>query len=148
MIGLEFNNATSRGDLIYDEGIQDDATLKTAILISLFTWRRANPDDDIPSDEQPHGWWGDTFAEVPGDLTGSRLWQLNGRPLNTETINLAGDFVKEALQWMIDDSVAESVEPGEFFIQDKGVYLKGLYIKRPTDLAARYYDIWEGTLAN
>jgi len=51
--------------------------LARAVIISLFTWRRANPDDVLPAGDDRQGWFGDTFAEVRGDRIGSRLWLLS-----------------------------------------------------------------------
>lgn len=54
--------------ILYVNGIRKDATasldlLTRAVVISLFTWRRAERDDRTP---QPYGWWGDTWpAETP-----------------------------------------------------------------------------------
>lgn len=47
--------------------------LTRAVVISLFTWRRAQPDDNA---DQPNGWWGDTWPAVQNDRYGSRLWLL------------------------------------------------------------------------
>lgn len=41
-------------------------SLTRAVIISLFTWRRADPDDDS---EQPMGWWGDSYPTVQNDRT-------------------------------------------------------------------------------
>lgn len=46
--------------ILYVNGIRNDATasldlLTRAVVISLFTWRRAERDDRTP---QPYGWWG------------------------------------------------------------------------------------------
>ena len=49
--------------------------LAQAVLISLFSWRKSNPDDGIDAPDR-QGWWGDTYAVVPGDRIGSRLWLL------------------------------------------------------------------------
>ncbi|MBJ5206016.1 phage GP46 family protein, partial [Salmonella enterica subsp. enterica serovar Agona] len=35
--------------------------LTRAVVISLFTWRRAEPDDNA---DVPMGWWGDTWPAV------------------------------------------------------------------------------------
>lgn len=77
--------------------------LLTAIYISLFTDRIANPDDVLPDRSQdPRGWWGDTGQDKP---VGSRLWLLSRAKQSTETLNLAKDYITEALQWLIDDGV-------------------------------------------
>ncbi|NUV17293.1 hypothetical protein MS6207_01473 [Escherichia coli] len=42
--------------------------LTRAVVISLFTWRRAEPDDNA---DVPMGWWGDTWPAVQNDRYGS-----------------------------------------------------------------------------
>lgn len=73
--------------ILYVNGIRKDATasldfLTRAVVISLFTWRRAERDDRTP---QPYGWWGDTWPAVQNDRIGSRLYLLKRRrmPANT-----------------------------------------------------------------
>ena len=77
--------------------------LATAILISLFTDRIAEPGDTIPDgSNDPRGWWGDSGNTV---LIGSRLWLLQRAKQTQETLQRANDYIVEALQWMIDDGV-------------------------------------------
>ena len=57
-------------------GLDSSEPLVRAVIISLFTWRRARPDDDLPGDLRM-GWWGDTYAGTEGDRFGSRLWLLS-----------------------------------------------------------------------
>ena len=78
-------------------------------MISLFTWRRANPEDDLPGDQRM-GWWGDSYPVVPNDLIGSRLWLLSRAKIVSNTPALAQGYAQEALQWMIDDGVAARVD--------------------------------------
>ena len=85
--------------------------LATAVLNSLFTWRRARPDDRLPDDsEDRKGWWGDTFPDADHDQIGSRLWLLSREKLTQHTMNRARDYMQEALQWLIEDGVASRVE--------------------------------------
>ncbi|WP_449567102.1 phage GP46 family protein [Lelliottia nimipressuralis] len=81
--------------------------LPRAVIISLFSWRRANPDDNAPV---PMGWWGDTYPTITGDRIGSRLWLLGREKIINNTLNRARDYAIEALQWLIDDGVAARVE--------------------------------------
>lgn len=81
--------------------------LPRAVIISLFSWRRANPDDNAP---EPMGWWGDTYPTVAGDRIGSRLWLLGREKITNEMLNRARDYATEALQWLIDDGVAARVD--------------------------------------
>nr|EFH7355405.1 hypothetical protein [Escherichia coli] len=55
--------------------------LTRAVIISLFTWRRAGRDDDAP---QIFGWWGDTWPTVQNDRTGSRLYLLRRSKLTNK----------------------------------------------------------------
>lgn len=85
--------------------------LATAVINSLFTWRRARPDDRLPDHSGDRkGWWGDSFPGVANDEIGSRLWLLFRDQLTQQTMNRAREYIQEALQWMIDDGVASRIE--------------------------------------
>lgn len=117
--------------------------LARAVVISLFTWRRANPDDDLPAGQR-HGWWGDSHATVPGDRIGSRLWLLSRATLTTETIARARYYGEEALGWLTADGLASRVE-----VAAERFGLDGLALScriwrhdgRPVDL--RFSDLWK-----
>lgn len=84
-------------------GLAANQALNTAILLSLFTWRRAEDYDALPSGTDPKGWWGDAVDLEDGETAlGSRLWLLYRSPLNANTANLAVDYTNEALQSLID----------------------------------------------
>lgn len=85
------------------------ALLYRAVEISLFSWRRAETDDEV-DDEQRMGWWGDTFPAVDGDKLGSRLWLLRRKTITPEVLRQAEAYAREALQWMIDDELVRTVE--------------------------------------
>ena len=105
-----FGGQATSLDLLQD--IDNDKTdpLVRAVVISLFTWRRANADDSLPD---PHGfrmgWWGDSYPPVANDRIGSRLWLLARSKLTSNTVQQAQDYAKEALQWLIDDGVAARI---------------------------------------
>lgn len=92
-----------------DPGLQAAEPLVRAVVISLFTWRRARPDDELPGSDR-FGWWGDGFATVAGDRIGSRLWLLSREKLVPRTIERAREYAREALDWLIEDGVASRVE--------------------------------------
>lgn len=85
----------------YDLAKEDG--LRTAVIISLFTDRRAEADDEIPdgSDDR-RGWWAGAI--------GSRLWLLARAKETPDTLARARAYAIEALQWLIDDGVATAVE--------------------------------------
>lgn len=90
-------------------GLDSAQPLVRAVLISLFTWRRANADDTLPGDLRM-GWWGDSFPAVPNDRIGSRLWLLSRAKLLPATAALAKEYAEEALRWLVDDGVAARIE--------------------------------------
>lgn len=101
--------------------LQTDGGLRTAILLSLFTDRRAELTDVLPTGETDRrGWWADEFADVPGDLFGSRLWLLSRSKRTNDVLDRAQTYATEALQWLIEDKVATAVSviasfPAEYF---------------------------------
>jgi phage gp46-like protein len=90
-------------------GLAEDAGLKTAVLLSLFTDRRAGP-DEVPPDgtDDRRGWWADAFT-ADGDVLGSRLWLLARAKNVPNVLVLARSYAEEALAWLVEDGVAASV---------------------------------------
>ncbi|WP_145585238.1 phage GP46 family protein [Yersinia intermedia] len=81
-------------------------SLTRAVIISLFTWRRADPDDDS---EQPMGWWGDSYPTIQNDRIGSRLYLLQRTTLTSKTVELARGYLEQALVWLKDDGVVSRI---------------------------------------
>jgi phage gp46-like protein len=95
------------GDLITDEG------LETAVIISLFTDKRAADDDLLLDDryKERRGWWGDLInPEVEGDEIGSKLWLLDREKTTKSSLQKTDQYIKDALQWMLEDGVITKVE--------------------------------------
>lgn len=80
--------------------------LTRSVVISLFSWRRADPDDNT---DHHMGWWGDTYPTVQNDRIGSRLYLLRREKLTSKTIALAQGYIEQALAWMIDDGVISRI---------------------------------------
>ena len=98
--------------ILYVNGILTNATapldlLTRAVVISLFTWRRAERDDET---EQPYGWWGDSFPTVQNDRIGSRLYLLRRSKLTNKTPQRAREMIQQALSWMTDDGTAARID--------------------------------------
>lgn len=83
--------------------------LSRAVVISLFTWRRADT-GDVYDGSNKYGWWGDTYPVEPGDKIGSKLWQLLRRKLNDDVIAEVEEVSRDSLQWMIDDGICSNVD--------------------------------------
>ncbi|HDM8438804.1 phage GP46 family protein [Yersinia enterocolitica] len=80
--------------------------LTRAVIISLFTWRRADPDDDA---EHPMGWWGDSYPTIQNDRIGSRLYLLQRTTLTHNTVELARGYLEQALAWLKDDGIVSRI---------------------------------------
>lgn len=106
-VSLAFDLSIEDDDLVADKG------LESAVMISLFTDRRARDDDILPdhgSDDR-RGWFGDLVnPEVEEDQIGSRLWLLERAKTTQNNINRCKLFVEEALQWMVEDGIAAKIE--------------------------------------
>ncbi len=101
----QFDIALGDYDLTSDQG------LRTAVLISLFTDRRAEVDDQLPDGSNDRrGYWGDSYPDIDGDKIGSRLWLLSREKQTTDVLIRAREYCQEALQWLIDDGIASTVE--------------------------------------
>lgn len=75
--------------------------LDTAALMSIFSQARVN---------RERGYWGDFLAEFLNDVLGSRLWSfLRGRN-SQDTREAIVSAIKDSLNWMVVDSVAQSVD--------------------------------------
>ena len=130
MIKLAYSNLAQMCDLPRSNGNLDtDEGLETAVLISLFTDRRASDDDDIPEGADKRGWWGDAYAAITGDVQGSRLWLLARAKMTAKTPADAAGYAKEALQWLLDDGVARSVDVAASVL-GRGIVLLNIDIAR------------------
>jgi phage gp46-like protein len=108
-VTLQWNEAFASADwAIVTGAIEVGSDLQTAVIVSLFTDARAPP-TYLPGANDPRGTWIDDYS--PTDW-GSLLWTL-GRAAQSGANNLllqAKDYSKRALQWMLDDGVAASVD--------------------------------------
>ncbi|MDM2832215.1 phage GP46 family protein [Citrobacter sp. Cpo085] len=96
---------TVNGKRVCDSSQLDPLT--RAVVISLFTHRRADPDDNA---DVPMGWWGDTWPMVANDRYGSKLWLLQRSKLTNALVNTVRTYIRESLQWMLDDGVVSRVD--------------------------------------
>lgn len=124
--------------------LADDDGLQTAVVISLFTDRLAQP-PDVPPGGARRGWWGDAYAEVQGDLIGSRLWLLEREKETPQTLQRAVEYAREALQWLVDDGVCRAVNVAAS-VPRPGLLALEVEIVRSAAPAAQYrFEVfWKG----
>lgn len=139
---------TGAYELINWEGTAS-TSLEQLVWISLFTDRAAEDGDTLPDDGGDPiyrgGWWGDTYAEIPGRKIGSRLWLLRNRPLTATTPDVARAYIDEALAWMVQDGIVARVESRAERIGTDKLGVGVTLYDRAGVLAANlwYDDLWE-----
>lgn len=101
---LSFRTGLSAGDIATTD------SLYTAVLYSLFTDKRADPDDVIPDGtDDRRGHWADDYSNESGS-EGSKLWLLDREKQTQSVLNDAQEYAREALQWLIDDGHASKID--------------------------------------
>jgi phage gp46-like protein len=128
---LQLQHTEDGGDIEFVAGQpRMDGGIETAVYISLFTER---------------GWWGN----AAGDEAGSNLESILSDTLTTKTLNTAADEIRRALEWLISDGVASSVD---VTVSAIGVYsvLLEIIISEPdalTPTTIRYRLNWDALRA-
>lgn len=148
-LALTWDEQQGAADLsLIDNDLASDRGLETAVLLSLFTDRRAQPDDQPPSGDpnDRRGWWADELAAVEGDRIGSRLWLLDRSVNSNETARRAEEYAREALAWMIEDRVVSAVDV-EINTSGKGLLI-GVALQRPgrDAVSFRFAHVWDATI--
>ena len=116
-LSLAFDAERGIFDLVLSSpDLQGDDGLLTAVIISLFTDRRAHDDDPLPDERvgvpsDMRGWWGDYFeTEKRPDPIGSRLWLLWREKEMAVVVARAQEYASEALAWLTRDGRAARIE--------------------------------------
>ncbi|TPG53276.1 hypothetical protein EAH89_17310 [Roseomonas nepalensis] len=144
-VAIAWDNQTGRGDWARDAAGQlapgDD--LETAVWMSLFTDRRAGPDDVVTDGtDDCRGWWADAYSEKP---LGSRLWLLDRAKHLPETLRLAETYAREALAWLIEDDVAARVDVTAEWAGPTFLVLRPVIVHRDGRRADLRFDwAWQG----
>jgi phage gp46-like protein len=100
--GTEFDYQLLNGALAAEHDI------KTAVMISLFTDRRADEGDALPDPRgSKRGWWADAMM---GRQIGSRLWLLGREKQLNDVVRRAREYAEEALAWLVTEGVARNVQ--------------------------------------
>lgn len=109
----------SEFDLLFNGDLLTDSSLKTAIIISLFTNAKV---------DGQQGWWGDDYREEDEEpIAASKLWTLMGKPPTPDNVRKGKRYAKETLQWLIDDNRLKSISI-EAEHQQQGLDMLALHI--------------------
>lgn len=127
------------------DGLTDENTFKTSVLISLLTNARALT-HEVQEPTDRGGWWGNAYPDVDGDEIGSKLWLLSGSKVTTETLTRAVQWAEDALQWMIEDGITDNIEVVARRVGDDIMDLD-VFISRPDLPSDRWLGTWDAQLA-
>ena len=128
--GDTFDFAISNSDIKLDEG------LRTAVIISLFTDKRVTK-EEVNLGQSQKGWWADTLEEIEGDKWGSKLWLLEREKQTALNLTRAVEYAKEALNWMIEDELADKIDV-EASYPINGFLSLQVYIQKPNGEKLNY----------
>lgn len=111
-IALIWNTEQQAGDIKFDGGdLVREPGLTSAVYLSLFCDSRANDDSGITDPDSRRGWWGNLLADKQDNAgMGSNLWLLSREKDTKQTVNLAEQYIYDALQWMLDDGVVQKID--------------------------------------
>ncbi len=142
---------TRREDGIYDVSFAEngdfEATegLDTALLLSLLEERRAN-NAEVSTPQNRRGWVGNELGDIATYELGSKLWLLDQARLTTDTLNRAVDYARQALQWLLDNDIAQSVNvTGEIVLSD-GIRLFITLTRDNNKVESFFFNLWDNTL--
>jgi phage gp46-like protein len=139
VVDVEIDMSIVEDDLAPEDG------LRTAILLSLFTDRRAEDDNILPADDgDQRGWWADEFADLEGDRHGSRLWLLDRSKRLEDVVPRAEEFARESLAWLLEDKVAERVEVVAEVSGQRLALLVTVYRPAADPVTFRFSHVWDG----
>ena len=118
----------------------------TSITVALFGDERADS-SEVPAVERRRGWWGNKFGDEPEFQLGGKLWLLNQNRRTSETLNKAVTIAQNALQWLVDEQHAKSVDvTGEF--TESGIGLTITIFRSSAVTETRYYELWNNSGAS
>ena len=145
-----FDTETLEADLLLENGdLAPELTLRTAVMVSLFSDRRGTREElERFGDSDPRGWWGDLLAPVEGDAWGSKLWLLEREKQTDETLNRAREYSSEALRWLREDGIAERVNVEAAWMDrldpsfPRGFLGLGISIQKPEQPNERFAFVW------
>lgn len=134
------------------DGLYNSSELGDAVYRSLFSWAIGQTSDETQSfrkDGGHCGWWGDYLASDKTDEYGSRLWMFLRSKITDTTVQEIEQVAREALQWLITDKVASSVdvlvERDSTDTQRVNLAIT-IYKGNSSILNLQFKDLWNGVL--
>jgi phage gp46-like protein len=137
-------------DMLATYSVDLEDTLNTAVILSLFTDRRAGRDDALPlRATDRRGWVGDELAgTLADDAWGSTLWLCATGKATTDTLERARFAAQEALAWLVRDGIASHITVTAEWVGERGDRLAlRPRIYQPGQTAPVYDVLWGTTIS-
>lgn len=137
-------------DGVYDCVIEDGdlkltGGMDSAIFISLFTDRRANP-DEVANPMDRRGWCGTQNTRDAQGNKGSGIWLYEQRRLDADTTEGVRMEAYQALHWKITDRLAKEIDVTiEKSPHDRRLGLKAAITAANGGVTNIGYQLWEAT---
>ena len=132
------------GKAVKLDGLYNESELGDAIYRSLFSWARAQVDDEVDGN-QLFGWWGDCLAETSQDRYGSRLWRFQRAKMSDVVPGQIKQMADEALKWLITDGIADAVDTEVTRINKERCDLSiVVHHSQGQTLNLKFEDLWNG----
>jgi len=134
----EFDIDIKNWDLEFDDG------LESAVLYSLFTDARVSDEELRQGETDKRGFWGDAVDNPEKKISGSKLWLLDRATITEEALEESREFCVEALQWLIDDLVAQDITVETSYDENKFLIIQ-IDIFRPTGkpVTFKFDNVWK-----
>ena len=126
---------TSDGQLELDSGFD------TAILYSLYGEKRAN-EAEIPAANRRRGWIGN--ESLPYE-NGSKLWLFYQARLTRSVLNSIRNETKNALEWFVEDGLAEKIDEPVVEVTSLGVEVTATIRYTQSNIKTETFLLWSNT---
>lgn len=140
---LTVNTVTQLYDISLDTDgdILTDDFFDTSLLLSLFGEKRADS-SEVVEPQLRRGWIG---SEGKDFENGSKLWLFDQARVTRTNLNRIQDEARKALQWLVDDGLAVSVDEVTATARNGTVTLEIVIRRSRSQVERRFFDLWENT---
>lgn len=124
-----------------DGDILTDDFFDTSLLFSLFGEKRADS-SEVVEPQLRRGWIG---SEGKDFENGSKLWLFSQARVTRTNLNRIQDEARKALQWLVDDGLAVSVDEVTATAKNGTVTLEIVIRRSRSQPGRRFFDLWQNT---
>lgn len=125
----------TNGDILTDDFFD------TSLLYSLLGERRANA-SEVVDPQLRRGWIG---SEGKTFENGSKLWLFEQARVTRTNLNRINDESRKALQWLVDDGLAVSIDEITSTVKNGKITLSITIRRSRSKVERRFFDLWQNT---